>query len=624
MEEEIERKPVTTVREYLQNATKSFTVFQWIERNLVDDYMRRHLKIMMGCLAITFVFVGLQPGAVSYIFTGLSTHDQTMVIKGLIGLSVCLALTKLFERNQERAREHVVGRILLNLNDRITELALGKSIGQHVSESSRLSSSSLDKGKWQTFDLASLVLFDAAMVVPQIIISIIFLTILDWRSGLIIGATMSTYFIWTLYINYQVSKECTPIDHDMRKIGRRRVERWEQIERVAITGKENREQREIRAIEAEIIDRDRTFWLWCINIANTRSLVNVAGLIAAMSWGVWLVWTGQIQIGMLYALYMWASRTVENLWRLGDIEHRINWNLPAVQSMIDALSIPPDVVDKPDAIEIDPHTPQRIEFVEVSHTYPKDAKVTAEAPPAIRNVSFTIEPGEKVALLGPSGAGKSTVMKKLLRFSDPTKGSIRVNGHDLRDIKLSSWRQGIGFVPQNASSQILDGTIIYNMCFGLSPEDMSRITEEDVWRTMQSLQIDFGPRLTEGLKTRVGKHGLKLSGGEGQRVMIGAAVIKNPQLLVIDEATSSLDSVTEKLVQDGIAQALQPQTSALIIAHRLTTVRDVCNKFVVLRPTSKVGEGEGQVEAIATSFEELYKISPTFRALADTQGVVIN
>lgn len=621
MSEEIEKKAVGSVREYIQNAGESISVFKWMFTNLMDECIKKHLKVMMGCLVITFILVGLQPGAVSYIFTGLAKQDKYLIIKGLVVLATCLFLVKFFEKFQESAREWIIGRTLLNLDDRITTLVFNKSIGQHVSESSRLSSSSLDKGKWRTFDLSALVLFEAMQVVPQIVVSIIFLTILDWKSGLIITSTMGMYLVWTLYLNYKVSKECTPIDRDMRRIGRRRIERWEQVERVSITAKEEHERKEMRAIQSEIIDRDRKFWLWLIKVANVRSLVNVIGLLGVMSWGVWLVWSKKMEIGMLYALYVWASRTVENLWRLGEIEHRINWNLPAVQSMISALSIDPDVVDDSDPIRLDYKIPHRIEFVEVSHTYPKDKKVSDNNPPAIRNVSFTIEPGEKVALLGPSGTGKSTVMKKLLRFNDPTSGSILVNGHDLRKISLSDWRRGIGYVAQNASSQILNGTIRYNICFGLSPEENENVTDQDVWDLMQSLRIDFGPRLTEGLNTKVGKHGLKLSGGEGQRLMIGAAAIKKPWLFIMDEATSSLDSSTEKLVQEGISRVLKSETSALIIAHRLNTVRYVCNKFVVLRPSTTLADGDGQVEAIASSFEELYKISPTFKQLADDQGL---
>ena len=144
-----------------------------------------------------------------------------------------------------------------------------------------------------------------------------------------------------------------------------------------------------------------------------------------------------------------------------------------------------------------------------------------------------------------------------------------------------------------------------------------------LWQLMQSLKIDFGARLHNGLNTLVGRHGLKLSGGQAQRVMIGAAVAKQPRLMVIDEATSSLDSTTEREVQEGLAEALKEGVTALIVAHRLSTVRNLCDRFVVMRPLEGLQDGESQIEAVASSFEELAKISPTFRQLAEDQGVYI-
>ena len=140
---------------------------------------------------------------------------------------------------------------------------------------------------------------------------------------------------------------------------------------------------------------------------------------------------------------------------------------------------------------------------------------------------------------------------------------------------------------------------------------------------MRKLKIDFGDRLTDGLDTRVGRHGIELSGGEQQRLMIGAAAMRKPIFMVVDEATASLDATTEKAVQKGLEEVLGDDMSALIITHRLSTVRRLCTKFFVLRDAEGLAPGESSLEASASSFEELYEISPTFRLLADDQGVVI-
>jgi ABC-type multidrug transport system fused ATPase/permease subunit len=212
-------------------------------------------------------------------------------------------------------------------------------------------------------------------------------------------------------------------------------------------------------------------------------------------------------------------------------------------------------------------------------------------------------------------------MRLLLRFMDPMSGDITIGGKNLRDISRYSWMRSIGYIAQHP--EVFDGTVRENLTYRLSEEERRAFSDEALWSLMRSLEIDFGQRLENGLETRVGKHGLRLSGGQAQRLMIGAAVIGKPWFMVIDEATSSLDSTTERKVQRGLEKILSGNTSALIVAHRLSTVRHLCSKFVVLKPSSSVRNGDSQVEAVGYSFEELYQTSPTFRELADDQEVQI-
>ena len=203
---------------------------------------------------------------------------------------------------------------------------------------------------------------------------------------------------------------------------------------------------------------------------------------------------------------------------------------------------------------------------------------------------------------------------------DPTSGTILINSHDLRDVRLSSWLNLIAYVPQQA--QVFDGTIRDNLLY-LFTDERPTVSDDELWDVMRKLKIDFGDRLTDGLDTRVGRHGIELSGGEQQRLMIGAAAMRKPQFMVVDEATASLDATTEKAVQKGLEEVLGDHIGALIITHRLSTVRRLCSKFFVLRDSEGLAPGEPQLEASANSFEELYEVSPTFRTLADDQGVVI-
>jgi ABC-type multidrug transport system fused ATPase/permease subunit len=328
---------------------------------------------------------------------------------------------------------------------------------------------------------------------------------------------------------------------------------------------------------------------------------------------------------------MYATKVSESIWHIGHIEHQINWNMPAIRTAMLTLTVPPDITDKPNVIELKRKNGVRVEMRNVSYAYAREKRDlpglpadtnggSKPAPPILRNVSFTIAPGEKAALIGPSGAGKTTIMRLLMRYMDPPSGAIFIDGHDLRDVRLSSWLNLIAYVPQQA--QVFDGTIRDNLLYRFTDEPIL-VPDEELWAIMRKLKIDFGDRLTDGLDTRVGRHGIELSGGEQQRLMIGAAAMRKPIFMVVDEATASLDATTEKAVQKGLEDVLGDHMGALIITHRLSTVRRLCSKFFVLRDAEGLASGESQLEASAGSFEELYEISPTFRMLADDQGVVV-
>ncbi len=614
--------PPATLKEYLEGTKETFEIFTWILRHVVTLESKKWIRNM--CLSIiTMIAVStIQPGALSYVFNGLTKSDGKSVVWGIGIFFTCLIIQKVAQRYYERSREWVFGLHYLQLEDSLTTIFMEKSLAQHSEQAHLLAPTTIEKGKMKANEIQRIMFFDAIPTILQLALSYICLCWLNLVAGSILGCIILIYIGWSLYLNSRVTLICTPLDRKFRRLGRRRNERMERIERVKVCGKEKDETTEMSSLFSSLMTEDRAFWLSFIDSTFIRSLINATGLVSIMAWGAWLVWKGELNLGLLYPLYAWATRVSDNIWRLGDIEHQLNWNIPPVKSLMAAASIPPEFQDKPDAVVIDSGVSHTVVLDNVSHHYPGEGKDSDLSPAALTRISFTIERGEKVALLGPSGSGKSTVMKKLLRFDNPTSGSIRVDGIDLIDIQLNSWMNGIGYIAQQPL--VFDGTIRYNLTYALSDLEREKITDEDLWKLMRLLQIDFGDRLTAGLDTVVGKNGIKLSGGQAQRLMIGAAVIKKPWLLVVDEATSSLDSTTEKLVQLGLETVLTGNTtSALIVAHRLSTVRNLCTKFVVLKNTCDVQEGESQVEAVASTFEELYKMSPTFRQLADDQGIVI-
>jgi ATP-binding cassette subfamily B protein len=223
------------------------------------------------------------------------------------------------------------------------------------------------------------------------------------------------------------------------------------------------------------------------------------------------------------------------------------------------MSIKPKIFDADDAEELNVVS-GKIDFNNINFCYNKKRQI-------ISNVSFSVNAGEKVAIVGPSGHGKSTLMKLLFRFYDVNDGSICIDGQDIKKVTLKSLRRAIGVVPQD--TVLFNESIFENVRYG-NPSS----SDEEVYQAIKLAHLDeFIKLLPDGVKTVVGERGLKLSGGEKQRVAIARTIIKNPPILIFDEATSSLDSHSEQAILAAFREISQNSTS-LVIAHRLSTIVD--------------------------------------------------
>jgi len=610
-------------REYLREFRESWRVYQWVFWELISADSRKWMKRMTIALVCGVGFITAQSWALRHVFDGVIRQDMPRLLIGFGFFLICLFGQAIAQHYQAIFREWALGLNMGQLDRRTSELFFGKSLGQHLNEGGVLSSANVEKGRGRVIELENMLLFEGLGVVISLMVSFLCLWFVSPVAGSLMTFLLLNYLFWLVYLNQRVNFVCGPIDAEFRRLNRHRVERWDMVERVKTMGKEQEEIDQMSEWFENAINRDRNFWIWFIRVTTLRGLVNYAVLFLVMAYGASQVWHGHWEAGLLYPLFSWSRYVSDNLWRIGQIEHQLNWNMPAVRSLKEALTLQPDISDGSEEISINGKG-VRIEFDGVSHEYlgstkdERDSSLRTEFS-VLKNVSFSVEPGEKVALIGPSGAGKTTIMRLLFRAMDPSRGSIRVNGLDLRHIQIRSWLRYIGYIAQQP--QVFEGTIASNLLYGVQSERQSQVTENDLWKVVKRLQIHFGKRLTHGLQTSVGRHGLKLSGGQAQRLMIGAAAAREPRFMIIDEATSSLDSTTERQVQQGLAEVLGEGMGALIIAHRLSTVRDLCGKFVVLRPIDGVQGEEAQIEAVASSFEELYLLSSTFRQLADDQGI---
>jgi len=281
--------------------------------------------------------------------------------------------------------------------------------------------------------------------------------------------------------------------------------------------------------------------------------------------------SGKMTVGKFVLANTYLIQLYQPLNFLGFAYNTIKQGLVDMEQMFKLLSVDQEVKDRPDAIDLAGHLadlpPCSVEFKDVHFGYQPEREI-------LKGISFTVPAGHKVAIVGPTGAGKSTISRLLFRFYDVNSGSVLIDGHDVRDYTQTSLRAAIGVVPQD--TVLFNDTIGYNIAYG-----RPGATEDQIEHAARLAQVhDFVLRMPDGYKTRVGERGLKLSGGEKQRVAIARTILKDPRLLILDEATSALDTRTERDIEAAL-RAVSAQRTTLVIAHRLSTVVD-SDEIIVL------------------------------------------
>ncbi len=292
-----------------------------------------------------------------------------------------------------------------------------------------------------------------------------------------------------------------------------------------------------------------------LNLGQT--VILSIGLIAAMWMAAVGVQNGTMTVGQFVAVNAYMIQLTMPLNFLGTVYREIRQSLVDMREMFVLLDQPPEVLDKKGAKALQVGNAD-LKFEDVHFAYEKERAI-------LKGVDITVPGGKTLAIVGPSGSGKSTISRLLFRFYDVGQGAIRIDGQDVRDITQESLRAAIGVVPQD--TVLFNDTILYNIAYG-----RDGASEEEIIDAARAAQIhDFISALPDGYETMVGERGLKLSGGEKQRVAIARTILKNPPILILDEATSALDSGTEKEIQDSLTR-LGADRTVLTIAHRLSTV----------------------------------------------------
>uniref|UniRef100_UPI0037E7D0AE ATP-binding cassette sub-family B member 6 n=1 Tax=Semicossyphus pulcher TaxID=241346 RepID=UPI0037E7D0AE len=417
---------------------------------------------------------------------------------------------------------------------------------------------SVDRGTASINNLLSYILFSILPTICDIIIAIIyFVSYFSVWFGLIVFSCMVLYLGCTVLITEWRTKYRREMNDQDNKAKSRAVDSLLNFETVKYYSAEDYE---VCCFEEAILKYQHCEWKSSASLAllnQTQNVIIGSGLLAGSLLCAHLVSQGQFQVGdyVLFGTYIIQLYTPLN-W-FGTYYRLIQSAFVDMENMLTLLTEQKEVQDAEDAQDLQLSAGQ-VEFDRVCFSYVPGAEV-------LRDVSFTVEAGQTVALVGPSGSGKSSILRLLFRFYDLQSGSIRVDGQDISTVRQSSLRSYIGVVPQD--------TVLFNNTIGNNIR-YSRVTASDQEVERAAMAADIHSRILElpqGYDTEVGERGLKLSGGEKQRVAIARTILKEPRIILLDEATSSLDTQTERNIQASLAKVCANRTT-IVVAHRLSTI----------------------------------------------------
>lgn len=322
------------------------------------------------------------------------------------------------------------------------------------------------------------------------------------------------------------------------------------------------------------------------------SLVMMTLLVLLLGYGGMRVSSGALTAGSLVAFIMYLFQIIMPMAQMASFFTHFQKATGATERIIDILELAPE----PNATDDVEHVDADLKVEHVNYSYNEKDTI-------LHDINFTIQSGKVTAIVGPSGSGKTTLFSLFERYYQPNSGRITIGDKSINDFSLTSWRSHIGYVSQE--SPIVSGTIRDNICYGLRRE----VTDEEIQTVAKMAYADqFIADLPNGYSTEVGERGMKLSGGQRQRIAIARAFLRNPEILMLDEATSSLDSKSEKVVQQALNDLMNGRTT-IVIAHRLSTVID-SDQIIFLEKGKITGSGTHQ---------ELYQSHPLYREFADQQ-----
>ena len=542
-------------------ATGGTVYLPWIIKDIVDDVLSNKDLAMLNYIALSIIVV--------FIIRGVFYYGQSYLMN-YVGQHVVIDIRKeVFEKLQ---------RLSMSFYDRNKT---GTIMSYVTNDVSALQSAMVDN--------------IVEMITEGVILvsSIVMMMYLDWKLFLLTAFTFPFVLGFIDLFGKRIRKNGSRIQEvtaDITSVLQETVSSARVIKSFV------RQEYEINRFDRENINNFNA------NMKNARlmatltptiELVAALGVTLVIWYGGRSVIEGSMTAGALVAFLTYAVNISNPIKRLSRVIGNIQKAMAAAQRVFYVLDMIEEVKDTPDAKTLPP-VKGYVEFKNVSFGYNKNE-------PVLENVSFTVQPGQIIALVGPSGAGKSTVASLLPRFYDVTGGSITIDGQDLRAVKLNSLREQVGIVPQETI--LFNGSVYDNILYGRLDA-----TKEEVEAAAKAANAhSFINELPQGYATMLGDRGVNISGGQRQRIAIARAILKNPQILILDEATSALDTESERVVQEALDRLMIGRTS-FVIAHRLSTIKNA-DRILVMEKGRLVESGSHE-ELIARGglYAHLYSI----------------
>ncbi|MDD5696710.1 MAG: ABC transporter ATP-binding protein [Candidatus Pacebacteria bacterium] len=550
----------------------------------------------LGVIAAIFLFMLFQealalisPYIYGKIVDGILQGQAIAEVIKLCLLSLAIILFNEVVVNYSRERMEIQ-KFDFDVPRKVAENTLSRvfefSIGQHENQNSGIKKSIIDRGQTALVEFANILIYQVFPAFLQVGVTIVALFAIAPVLGAVILIGTAAFLFVSFYINRVLNEDLKKVQGMWVDSDKKQSEFLRNVSLIKMNAKEEEIVREYDRNLLSISSSEKRLWMRFINYTQIRNIVSSVSRISALILGIYLVYNGVYTPGFLVVVLSWSNNAFDRIWYLSPAQRRLTKLYAEIKNYFSLMDIRPDIKEIEKPIVVD-KIKGRIEYKSVSFKYPlrdiKDKSVEEQV--VLKGLNLSIEPGQKVAIVGASGAGKSTIIQLLVRAYDPDKGKILIDGNDLRKLSLKNYRRAIGIVPQDII--LFDDTLRYNIVFGMS----ENVAEKQLKEAVKMARVDeFLKDMENGLDTVIGERGVKLSGGERQRVGIARALIKNPSILIFDEATSSLDVENESLIKESIEKASEGRTT-IIIAHRLSTIKGA-DKIIVLEKGKIVGQGK--------------------------------